>query len=222
MSTSSKQRRPSPSRPQSGAARRAAGAAARAKTRRRRYFAAGAVGLAVIAGVVTLAVVRNGNSANTASGSTAAIGRLAPNGTLSTISGATLSVDSLRGRPTLLWFVTTWCSSCQAGTPAMASALSKFAARHVRVVEVENYQDLGQSGPSMGQFARALAGREYTNSDWTFGTASQGLTEAYNAPGNLDIYYLLDAKGRVIYVNSSPGSTMPQLLAQVDTLGKTA
>ncbi|MHB1738401.1 MAG: peroxiredoxin family protein [Actinomycetes bacterium] len=118
----------------------------------------------------------------------------------------------------LLWFVSTWCSSCQAGTQAMAQNLAALRTAGVRVVEVELYQDLGQSGPSMRQFAQALAGAEYANPDWTFGVSSAALTRAYDPQSYLDIYYLIDGHGQIRYVNSSPASTMPALLGAARSL----
>jgi thiol-disulfide isomerase/thioredoxin len=148
----------------------------------------------------------------------AALGQPAPDGTFTTLEGQTVHVESLVGRPTLLWFVSTWCSSCQAGTPVMAQNLRRLSADGVRIDEIELYADLGQPGPSMAQFAETLAGAEYRNPDWTFGVSSAGLTRAYDPQGYLDIYYLLNVKGQVIYVNSSPASTMPQLLAAAGKL----
>lgn len=146
------------------------------------------------------------------------IGALAPDGAFTTVAGTSESVASLRGRPTLLWFVSTWCSSCQAGTQAMAGNIATLAARNVRVVELELADDLGQPGPAIGDFGRQLAGPAYGNPDWTFGVASAGLTRAYDAAGYLDVYYLLDPSGHIVYINSSPASTMASLLAQTSRL----
>lgn len=168
--------------------------------------------MAVIAVVVALSLAHSTRPA-------AAIGKSAPNGAFTTTSGRTETVSALRGQPSLLWFVTTWCSSCQAGTAAMARQISQLAARHVHVVELENAGDLGQSGPAIDQFAQRLAGPAYTNPDWTFGTASSSLTAEYSPQGYLDIYYLLDAAGRVVYVNSSPSATMGQLLSEAAKVG---
>ena len=66
----------------------------------------------------------------------------------------------------------------------------------------------------MTSFGPEFAGAGYRSPDWTFGTASQALTRAYNPRGYLDIYFLLDASGHITYVNSGPGSTMSQLLAR--------
>lgn len=188
--------------------------------RRRRWLglsAAGAV-LVVVAVIAVFAATRHGG-VGASSGSTRR-GALAPDGGFTTVAGDAGTIASLRGRPTLVWFVATWCSSCQAGTSAMASAIDQFAARGVRVLELEMAGDLGQPGPSIEQFGRQLAGAAYGNPDWTFGVASTGLTNTYNPKGYLDIYYLLDAAGRIAYVNGSPAGTMRQLLAEAAKVGK--
>jgi thiol-disulfide isomerase/thioredoxin len=198
-----------------------------ARQRRWGWIAAVAV-VAVIAGVVLgLHAASRPASSGSASGSgggapgsTAApqAGRQAPDGTFTTLAGQAVRVASLRGKPTLLWFVSTWCSSCQAGTQTMAQNLARLKAAGVRVEEVELYQDLGQTGPPMGQFAKTLAGAAYGSPGWTFGVSSASLTRTYDPQAYLDIYYLLNARGQVTYVNSSPGSTMPQLLAAAGKL----
>ncbi|MGC8511320.1 MAG: TlpA family protein disulfide reductase [Acidimicrobiales bacterium] len=218
--TSSTTRRPP--RPNGGARRRAAAR----RQRRNRLLVGASITLVVvlIALVVTLHVVNRGSgsaSATSPSGSTTAslaIGTAAPNGTVTTLAGAPKSVASLRGRPALIWFVTTWCSSCEAGTQTMAQSIPTLAADGVRVVEIENYADFGQSGPTMRAFARSLAGSAFTNPDWTFGEASSALTRTYNPRAYLDIYYLINAKGKIVYVNGSPSSTMPELLQAAKSL----
>jgi thiol-disulfide isomerase/thioredoxin len=179
------------------------------------------IGLLAVVGVILglhLSSAPASSTANARMGSSRAVGLLAPNGTLTTTTGEPLTVASLRGEPTLLWFVTTWCPSCQAGTQTMAQNVPRLRADGVRVVEVELYQDLGQSGPSMSSFGRQLAGARYDAPGWTFAIASSELTRTYDPGSYLDIYYLLDAKGRIVYVNSSPSSTMSSILAEASTL----
>lgn len=151
-------------------------------------------------------------------GTAQAVGLFAPTGTFTTTSGQEVSVASLRGRSTLLWFVATWCSSCQAGTQTLAQNVSRLKTDGVRVVEIELYRDLGQSGPSISTFGRQFAGKEFTNPDWTFATSSSALTRNYDPHSYLDIYYLLSRQGRIVYVNGSPSSTMPNLLSQAAKL----
>lgn len=198
--------------------------AAEAAARRRRRWGFGGAGAAilVVAGVILgLHYANRPTTTATATGSAAASpqpGQTAPAGSFTILAGKTVDVASLRGQPTLVWFVATWCSSCQAGTQALAQNLAQLHAEGVRVEEVELYQDLGQSGPSMASFAKTFAGPEYGNPDWTFGTSSAVLTHTYDPQSYLDIYYLLNAKGQITYVNGSPGATMPQLLAAAGKL----
>jgi thiol-disulfide isomerase/thioredoxin len=198
-----------------------------ARRRRRGWAAALAVAVAIAGVVLGLHAASRPASSGSTSGSAGGTpgstagpqpGRQAPDGTFTTLSGQAVRVASLRGKPTLLWFVSTWCSSCQAGTQTMAQNLARLKAAGVRVEEVELYQDLGQTGPPMGQFARTLAGAAYGSPGWTFGVSSAALTRTYDPQAYLDIYYLLNARGQVTYVNSSPGSTMPQLLAAAGKL----
>jgi thiol-disulfide isomerase/thioredoxin len=201
--------------------RRAALAASR-RRRRRNWIVAGGIGLAVVGLVVGLRMASlgsspvNGGAGSSASSASPIVGRIAPDGSFTTVSGQTMSVASLRGKPTLLWFVATWCPSCQTGTQALAESFPRLRARGVRVVEIELYQDLGQPGPDMPAFGRSLAGPLYGSPDWTFATSSEPLTRTYDPQDDLDIYYLLDAQGKVTYVNSSPESTMDQLLAHTE------
>lgn len=201
-------------------------AKARAR-RRRRWLAGGVIGVVVIvivAAVVSLdgrVAVRHGATSTHSTGQspiTLRVGSPAPNGSFATLAGASETIAQLRGRPTLLWFVTTWCSSCQASTQALSHELGTLAAEGVRVVEVENYADLGQSGPSMVRFAKVLGGTAASNPDWTFGEASLALTKQYNPAAYLDIYYLVNARGVITYVNSSPIDTMAALLAHARAL----
>jgi thiol-disulfide isomerase/thioredoxin len=146
-------------------------------------------------------------------------GSMAPPGSFTTVSGRTETLASMRGRPALVWLVTTWCPVCQAGTRAMTAGLmSSLARMHVRVLELEVHGDLGHPNPTMTAFVRKYAGAGPYNPDWTFGTASAALTRAYDPKGEMDVYYLLDSTGHVVYVNSGPAATGPKLLAHAANL----
>ncbi len=218
ISTRQRPRRPT------GAARRRA-EAQRRKRNRLLLMGSTALVIVLVALVIALHVANTSSStsasASGASGSSAAslrVGTAAPNGAFTPLGGMPETVAALRGKPALIWFVTTWCTSCEAGTQTMAQHVTTLAADGVRVVEVENYADLGQSGPSMYAFAKTLAASAFSNPDWTFGEASSTLTHTYNPKAYLDIYYLINARGEITYVNSSPGSTMPQLLSAAKAL----
>ncbi len=126
----------------SNAARRQAAAAAARRRRNRRWGLGSGLAIVAVLGVV-LGVVLGLHFApgsQTRTGAAAGIpaaGHMAPPGTFTTLTGQRLDVASLRGHPTLLWFVSTWCPSCQAGTQAMAQNLAKLVADGVHVDEVK-------------------------------------------------------------------------------------
>jgi thiol-disulfide isomerase/thioredoxin len=172
--------------------------------KRRKWAIAG--GLLAVAVVVLLVLSQRQNV------SQLAVGSSAPAATFTTINGQTVSTASLAGKPTLLWFVTTWCPSCQSGTQVMAQNIRKLQANGVRVVELELYNNLGGQGPAVPSFRQQYAAGAAASPDWTWGTASQQLSTTYDPKGYLDIYYLIDSHGNISYINGSPGSTMPSLL----------
>jgi len=222
-SASRRRSRPSaPPLPHRGASsprqKRAEEAAARRRSRRRKHQVIGAAAVLIAVGTVVALLVASGGSRSTGPGGPT-VGRVAPNGTFTTLSGDRSEVASLTGKPTLLWLVTTWCSSCQAGTQAIAQNIATLATYGVRIVELEVAGDLGQSGPTMAQFAQQFAGPKFIdNADWTFGSASSSLTKTYDPNGDLDIYYLLDSHRKVVYVSSSPAATMPELMRMIQSL----
>ncbi len=188
-----------------------AAALRRRRARRVRWTIAGAAAVALAAVIAVIAVVAGGRGTGTTGGTTGsaggslpAAGSLAPAGSFTAAAGATATISSLRGHPVLVWLVTTWCPGCQAGTQAMPADLARLRARGIKVVELEDYADLGQPGPGIASFGRQFAGAAYHSPGWVFGTASQAMTRAWNPQGYLDIYYLLDSAGRIAYINSGP------------------
>lgn len=190
----------------------------------RRWLLVAAAVVAVLAVVGVFLGLPTGSRANPGSStetSSPAAGQLtvgapAPDGAFTTLDNRQMTVAQLRGQPTLLWFVATWCSSCQVGTQVLAQNIDQLRAHGVRVVEVMLYQDLGQPGPPIGDFAK-MAGSAAGN-DWLFGTASQQLTTNYDPSAYLDIYYLLDRNGTIRYINGAPASTLPDLITHAKGL----
>lgn len=144
------------------------------------------------------------------------VGSQAPNGTLITNTGKVVSVNSFRGQTNLLWFVTTWCSSCQAGTQVISQRLGELTQHGVHVTEVELYHDLGQSGPNISQFGQALAGVNYSSPAWTWATSSFDLSRTYDPHAYLDIYFLINPQGKIVYENSSPAASFDALKSAID------
>lgn len=188
-----------------------------ANTNARRTAAAAALATATVLG---LAACGNTGAAPVAAGSvspaTATVGGAAPPGSFTTVDGTTVDVASLRGTPTLLWFIAAGCSSCTASIPAVADHLAQLHADGVKVDVIDLYGDLG-SGPkgaaALRKLGTGLAGSRFTDPTWTWGTSSENLSYRYDSNGAPDVYYLLDRDGKITYRNGVPISTMSQLLA---------
>ncbi len=56
-----------------------------------------------------------------------AVGRPAPDFSLTTLDGETVSLAALRGKPVVLNFWATWCGPCQREMPVLQSAAQRFA-----------------------------------------------------------------------------------------------
>ena len=154
----------------------------------------------------------------------AAVGAPAPGGTFTTLDGTTLDVASLRGKPTVLWFVAAGCSSCTASIPAVADHLQQLHNAGVQVEVIDLYGDLGsgtQGAQDLRTLGTSLVGARLTDPGWTWGTSSKDLSFSYDASGQPDVYYVLDRTGTITYTDGVPVSTMDQLLSHALTAAKT-
>jgi hypothetical protein len=146
--------------------------------------------LAVLILVVAYALLRGGPTSVTT-------GKPAPDFSFTTLSGSTEDLSSFQGHPVVLWWVAAFCSSCSEGTYLFSQTyLSKYQAAGVTLLEVESYQDLGQSGPSLATFAseNGYSGQP----GWVMGQGSSAGTSLYNPNGYLDVYYVIDSQGIVV------------------------
>ena len=127
------------------------------------------------------------------------VGETAPDYAFQLANGSTQRISNYRGNPLLLWFVATWCSSCAQGNTAVADNIPFFKEHGVKIIELEQYDDLGSPGPSISQFVS-----QYGNNNTYIegGIASYNMTLAYNTPPTfqLDIYYLISPNGKILYV----------------------
>ena len=148
---------------------------------------------------------------------------LAPNGTFTTPSGTTATIASLRGRPTMVWFVAAGCASCAASIPAVASHLAQLTGAGLRVLTLGLYGDFPSGKTGVAQllsFGRsATFGGSIERPGWEWGMASKSLSLAYDPAGIPDLYVLIGPSGRIRYHNSVPVSTMGELLAAAKRLG---
>jgi thiol-disulfide isomerase/thioredoxin len=129
------------------------------------------------------------------------------------IDGSNGNLSQFRGHTVLLWFVTTWCSSCQDGAQLLSQQYySALRSKGVVILTVELYNNLGQPGPSLSQFASTDGSGPKT--DWLYGTAPQWVTYKYDPNGYLDIYYLINSQGDIIDTNVGLPNYLGSVVAQ--------
>ena len=207
---------------------------------RRWAVAAGALALVIGLGAYALVGTASGtvsvkagpatskhHAAKQASGSpsapTSASGAPAPNGTFTTPAGTTATIASLRGKPTMVWFVAGGCASCAASIPAVASHFDQLHATGLRVLTLGLYGDFASGKKGVAElltFGREAAFNEpITRAGWEWGMASKALSLAYDPAGIPDLYVLIGATGHIRYRNSVPDSTMGALIAAAKRLG---
>ncbi len=162
---------------------------------------------------VTGAVGATGDSVSSAP---AKVGSTAPGGTYTTLDGQSVDVASLRGKPTVLWFIAANCSSCTVSITALADHLAELKADGVQVKVIDLYGDLGQ-GPkaaaALTELGRQFAGKRFQDPTWQWGISSPELSFRYDPRGQPDIYYIVDRTGKITHRNGVPVSTMGDLLA---------
>lgn len=133
-----------------------------------------------------------------------AVGEVAPNIPITLANGTNISLSNLRGKPVVLWFMTTWCTSCQEGANLLANSgyYSKIHAKGADIVTIELYNDLGYAGPSIQNFANQY-GNGTQNNGWLYGTSSFNATYLYDPKGYLDVYYIINSSGTI--TSAAPG-----------------
>jgi hypothetical protein len=141
---------------------------------------------------------------------------IAPNGTYTTATGSTATIASLRGAPTMVWFVAGGCASCAASIPDVASHLGAITRSGLRVLTLGLYGAFAPGRAGVAQlvdFAKSAAGAPVERPGWSWGMASKSLSVAYDPADIPDTYVLIGSGGHLRYRNSVPDSTMHQLLA---------
>ncbi len=153
------------------------------------YLLGGAVLIAVILGAWAL----SSSSARTP----LKVGDTAPNFIFTTLDGSPSNLRAYIGHPVVLWWIATWCTSCQDGTRLFAQNYYKqYNASGVVLLQIESYNNLGQPGPDLPTFASSYGYAGQKN--WIMGAGSQDGTATYNSPGYLDYYYLISSKGVIL------------------------
>ncbi|HYO48843.1 MAG TPA: redoxin domain-containing protein [Chloroflexia bacterium] len=118
----------------------------------------------------------------------ARVGAFAPDFTLTdAVTGESVSLASLRGKPVWINFWATWCPPCREEMPEMQQYYEKYHAQGLAIVGV-NVQE------SDSQVQQYLKEGAYT---WTFVLDAKGTTTDRYLVGGLPSHFFIDAEGVV-------------------------
>ncbi|MCH9002690.1 MAG: redoxin domain-containing protein, partial [Planctomycetes bacterium] len=123
-----------------------------------------------------------------------AAGTVAPDWSLQTPDGRTVSLTSLRGNVVLMDFWATWCVPCKMAMPGIQKLHEHFEGKPVTVVGV-NCQDAD------GDPAAYMAKKNYT---YTLVMNGDRVSEAYSVMG-LPTVYVIDTEGKVAHTTVGAG-----------------
>jgi peroxiredoxin len=123
------------------------------------------------------------------------VGNPAPDFQLPRIGGATVSLADLRGKPAVIVFWSSWCSSCKEEAPRINALAAEYEGKGVRVLGI-NIKD---------SFARAEGGvKEFGIRYAVARDPDAGVARAFKVRGTPTVVFL-DRRGVVRYfVNELP------------------
>ncbi len=152
--------------------------------------AVGIIGVAVLGeprGAVTSSPFPTARGGQTATIGTA-VGQLAPDFRLVDTDGRTITRDSLRGSPAIVWFTTSYCLPCQEGAKSLQRVLTKIGVEE-KVAVVIVFVDPGETPETLDAW-RSRFGRPH----WSVALAAGSIIRDYRLQ-YLDSKYLLDRDG---------------------------
>ncbi len=120
-------------------------------------------------------------------------GQNAPNFTLSTSTGSTITLSQYRGKPVLLEFMNTYCVNCQHEAPILATLYSNYSSR-VAFLGVAIYLSSAEPLATPDQLN---TWKTTYNNPWDFAIdTSNSVSSMYKVQGT-PTTYLIDANGVV-------------------------
>lgn len=134
------------------------------------------------------------------------VGSAMPTFSYRLLNARRLTTRELSGHPYMVWVMATWCSSCQGGIDVIKQHISDLQQHNLRIVQLEAAGDLGYAGPPLAAM-RTSAGPAALATNWYWGEATASQMQVLDPKGYPDIYYLIDAKGRIRGISGAPAAT---------------
>jgi len=139
-----------------------------------------------------------------------AVGKIAPDFHYHLLSGKVVGPAQLRGQKYILWVMGTWCPSCKAGSQIAAQHIGDLQRGHVALVEMEAYDNLGGSGPTLESVKDGI-GKATEAPNWYWGVLTQEQTATIDPKSLMDVYYLVNKDGTVVAQGMAPGAHWDQI-----------
>ena len=124
------------------------------------------------------------------------------------IEGREYSISEFENRRLMLWFLSTWCTSCIEALKALEQEKSKLEASGMQIVVLNNHENGGYPGPDIIDFINQYAASLSDAPNWMIGDASAEMGITYNPRRYPDVYFLIDETGMVVAVEGAPGVTL--------------
>lgn len=129
-----------------------------------------------------------------------------------TIEGKEYRISDFQDRRLMLWFLSTWCSSCIQAVKVLEERKSKLEASGMQIVVLKNHQNGGYPGPEIDDFINRYAASLSDTPNWMIGDATAEMGTTYNPRRYPDIYFLIDETGMLVAVDGAPAVSLDVIM----------
>lgn len=117
------------------------------------------------------------------------VGKPFPDFSVTEVDGKSITRDSLKGKPAIVWFTTSWCVPCQIGAKDVSRLDNELGGSAFNVLVI--FVDPKENNTDLINWRR-----QFANSDWMLAFNQSELTERIGLKF-LDSKFLLDKNGVV-------------------------
>lgn len=138
------------------------------------------------------------------------VGDTAPNFSVPTLDDETFTLNDVRGKPAIVFFMAYWCGTCIPEAQALAQLKGEYG-EDINITAIDI--DPSSTPQALEQFKQAAGGESLT---WAFDTDQQ-VASSYQVR-SLDTTLVLNAEGVIVYRDEfpSPYKTLKDALSQAD------